>query len=511
MAKEILRNVILLVILMAVAWFAVNPVKSILIDFNIQLDQRQSFLLFMGIFIALSIGTLFILWPRRKETLHGSACWAEYDDIAEFVQKSPEKGLALGRFGNGFLRVKTHVTTCAPTRSGKGIGGIIPAVLEHPGSLILFDPKGEGYAVAARRRKELKSVVCLIDPFGISGDESSKYNWLDFIDTKNPDAISRVAVLTDMIATDADSNYFDDSAKSLLQCLILYVCSVGTETTRHMGQVRELLMLPLSGFTSLLKDMAQSQDAFGVIAKLANQFLSTQEQGAGKELSGVINSAKRFTAFLDDPRIVECLRASDFDLSKIKEENLSIFIVMPADKIEPYKAFIRVFFSQALSSVMATQQKPKYGDVLFLYDEFAQLGYMEQVENAVSLVRGFGGQFWIFVQDLSQLKGIYKKWQTFLANSTRLFYGCADIDTAKYISETLGKQTLESYSENLQTEGRTKTLVGRELLTPDEVLKLPPSEPIALLQGLPPVKLRRLCYYQDKEYKGQFDPNPFYS
>jgi len=337
----------------------------------------------------------------------------------------------------------------------------------------------------------------------------NRFNWLDFIDTNSDDCISTSAMLADMLATDAEQNYFDDSAKVLLQGLILFVASAGTEETRHMGKVRELLTLPLSGFTKLLEDMAKSEAAYGVIARIANQFLATQQQGAGKEVSGVVNSAKRFTSFLDDPRIGQALSRSDFALADLKKKNLSIYLVMPPDRLHTNRAFVRAFFSLALSTMTATPSQPKH-KVLFIFDEFAQLGYMKQVEDGISLARGFGAQFWIFVQDLSQLQGVYDKWQTFLANSTRQFFGCTDIDTANYISQSLGKYTRPTSSKNLSNNSVTVSYTGRDLLTPDEVMKLQPTEPIVFLQGKPPVKLQRLNYLKDREYRGLYKDNPYH-
>ncbi|MCV5934342.1 TraG/TraD/VirD4 family protein, partial [Escherichia coli] len=91
-----------------------------------------------------------------------------------------------------------------------------------------------------------------------------------------------------------------------------------------------------------------------------------------------------------------------------------------------------------ISAVTESKAKPAH-NVAFILDEFNVLGYMKSIEDAVSLLRGYGLSFWVFLQDLSQLKSAYPKWQTFLANSAKTFYGTDDYDTAKYVSDTLGK------------------------------------------------------------------------
>jgi len=482
-----------------------QPLMILLARFGVHVSATVLLIIIVAC-VLLIVSLMFIASYKPKRISHGSAQWAERKDIKEFLAT---KGVALGKFGNKCFRTQSHIVACAPTGSGKGIGCIIPVLLEHAGSLICLDIKGENFCVTARQRKALGSRLCLVDPFQATGYKTHRYNWLDFINVNSPDCVGISAVLADMLAVDSESNYFDDSAKILLQGLILFVAAKGTDETRHIGQVRILLTLPLPNFTELLKDMSQTEAAFGVIKRVANQLLSSQEQGAGKEISAIVNSAKRFTAFLDDPRIVHALSGSDFALADIKKKSMSVFVVLPPDRLHTNRAFVRAFFALALSSVTATQSQPK-DKVLFIYDEFAQLGYMEQVENAISLVRGYGVQFLIFVQDLSLLKGVYDKWQTFLANSTRLFFGCTDVDTAKYISQSLGKYTLETNSTNMNLKSVTVSYTGRDLMTPDEIMKLPATAPIVFLQGKPPVRLRRLNYLKDKEFKGLYSKNPFY-
>lgn len=448
------------------------------------------------------------LYKEPRKTLHGSAVWATRADIKELLKKDA-KGNAIGTFEGYNLKISTHLLACAPTRSGKGVGCIIPACLSHPGSLIIFDPKGESYSITARRRAELGSKVCLIDPFNVTGSKKrASFNFLDTIDTDKKDCISKVSVLVDAITVGAEhGNHFDDSAKDMLELLILYVCAIRNSDTRNLKTVRELLLYSAADFERIVQDMVKCNAAFGVISGRASQYLAAMEQGAGKEQASILSTARRFTKFLDDPQITDVIMQSSFDLNNIKIDNISIFLVLPVDKIDLYKPIIRIFFSQALSAVMNTQVKPVYGDILFIFDEFTQLGHMAQVENGISFVRGFGAVFWIFVQDLSQLKGIYKKWQGFLANATRLFFGCCDVDTAKYISETLGKETLENVSITKEIE--TRGSVGRLLLTPDEVMKLQPTTLIAFISATPPVKFERITYFKNKSFLGMYDNNPF--
>lgn len=488
-----------------------------------------SFALFLGLLSFLlwgfgrtRIGAAMMGRHNPHEGRLGSAHWAGEGHAAKAGNFGAE-GVSLGLFYSSPklarpFRHKGHVLTVAPTRSGKGIGAIIPALLEYPGSVICLDIKGENYAVTARRRRELGQLVHLVDPFGLTGGQVSRFNWLDMIDPASPDCVADSATLADLVVVrsgETSDPYWDDAASNLLQGLILHAATL-PESHRSMAAVRAMLTLPEADFAEVLAAMSASPEGFGVVARAANTFMAKAE----KDRSGVLSAALRHTAWLDDPRVASALSASDFRLVDLKAQKMTVYLVMPPERLVPYRSFVRGFFGLALTGITRIRVQP-VDKVLFLLDEFAQLGHMAQIENAISLVSGYGAAFWLFVQDLSQLKGVYKKWQTFLANSARQFFGTTDYDTAKYISDSLGKQTIV-YSTNSQSRntgwqakgGSVSTsehVAARDLLTPDEVMRLSPEWPIVFVQGQPPHQLARLNYLTDPGFAGQFDPNPFYS
>ncbi|CDK65270.1 Coupling protein VirD4, ATPase required for T-DNA transfer [Morganella morganii IS15] len=351
---------------------------------------------------------------------------------------------------------------------------------------------------------------------------------LDRLDVWSPDCVSESAILADALVigeAKGDGAHFEESAKNFLQGLMLYVASLEDQDTRNLGELRRLLTVDEDEFYSVLGMMASDEmAAFGIPARAANTLMGM----ADKERGSVLSTARRHTAFLDDPRIAAALSKSDFDLSEIKAKAMTVYLVMPANRIAPNARFLRLFISTVIASVTSSNEQPAHR-VAFILDEFGQLGYMKQIEDAVSLLRGYGLAFWVFIQDLSQLKGTYPKWQTFLANSAKTFFGTDDFDTAKYISDSLGKATIEFETENTgknsgsgfsggggsmnrgSSTGKSQQFAGRELLTPDEVMRLGPERPIILVQGERPYLVERLNYLADKEYAGLFDPNPYHS
>ena len=473
---------------------------------------------------------------------HGSAAWATLADalragrIFQRGRVADDWGFALGKMpGAGEeldprLRYMGHVVTCAPNGSGKGIGAVIPTLLEYPGSALVLDIKGENFAVTARARKAMGHTICLVDPFGFTGDRASRFNPLAALNLSSPDLVGEAAALVEMLVVtsggqqDDNSAHFNESAKDLLKGLAVYVAANADPSKRTLGELRRLLSLPLAApqgsdresLTNHLTDMTDDPAAFfGIPARAANGFLSKDS----KEASGVHSTALRHTSFLDDPRIAAALAQSDFSFADLKRTSMTVYVVIPPDKIAAQSRFLRVLVGSALSAVTSTADKPRF-NVLFMLDEFAQLGKMEMIENAISLVRGYGARFWIVIQGLDQLKGVYTRWQTFLANSAKQFFGTADYETAKYVSDMLGQETIDfqtvggSTSSSMQGgssgSSTSQQVAGRALLTPDEVMRQGPTRPIVHIQGERPYSLVRLNYLADAEYAGLADPNPFH-
>lgn len=480
---------------------------------------------------------------RSDADTHGSARWGNVQDMAKYKHiGTPD--LALARIPNApsqidpRFRYNGHVVTVAPTRSGKGIGAVIPNLLEYPGSCIVLDVKGENAAVTARARRQMGQDVFILDPFKVMGKEveTHRFNPLDTLNVLSPDCIGDALLIADAMmardkAPEGASAHFEETARSFLQGVILHVACLPDRARRNLGEVRRLLTLPEQGeedFIGLVGAMADADHlAFGIPARAANALMSTPD----KERGSILSTVRRITAFLDDPRICAAMTDSDFRLSELKAKPMTVYLVIPANRIAPNAGFVRLFLNSTLAAITASTVVPKH-KVLCLLDEFGQLGYMKPIEDAVSLLSGYGLTFWIFLQELSQIKAVYPRWQTFLANSAQVFFGTKDPDTAEYISKTLGSMTIE-YATNSESENegssssiarpvggssssrgsstsQSQQLTGRALLTLDEVLGLGPLRPIVLIGGERPYLLQRLNYLTDPEYQGKFDKNPYH-
>lgn len=472
-------------------------------------------------------GSLLLIaaWRRRESSAlsssHGSAHWGSPDALIT------DKGLLIGRSDDQLLRLdgEGHVLTVAPTRSGKGVSCVIPNLLDHPGSVVVTDPKGENYAVTARWRRIMGQEVHALDPFDLVG-QLGAYNPLDLVDIDGPDAADDARMLADMLVLsegkqEGDQSFWNEEARALLTGMILHVASLPTRETRTLTELRDLLTLPSDSFREFLAEMASSAAAGGLVARAAARL----EQKADRERSGVISTAQSHTHFLDSPRMKRVLGRSTFDVAALKQSRMSVYLVLPSDRLESYARWLRLMIACGLLGVtrargLATER------VLFLLDEFAHLRRMQPVQREISLAGGFGARFWIVLQDLSQLKSTYgEAWPTFLANVDLLqAFGTNDWDTAEYLSKMTGESTIHVVSENQSagvSHGRhaqhqrstafSTGSMGRRLLHADEVRRMPLDRQLLFVKSTAPLLTQRINYLTDIPFLTRTDANPLYA
>ena len=461
-------------------------------------------------------------------TTHGSARWRTAS-----ITPTATRGLLIGRHAGNLwspcgppLRYSgdAHLLTVAPTGAGKGIGCVIPTLLTYPGSVLVTDPKGENFAVTARRRRQLGHRVLALDPFALVGGTAT-FNPLTTLDPEAPDAVDDAAALADLMVIrepreSGDSVFWSEEAKALLTGVILYVASHEPAGRRTLNTVWECLSLPPRGLTQLWAAMGQSQAAGGAVARVA----ARMRQKGDRVRSGILAQAQSQAHFLDSRQIARALDRSTFSFDELTTSPVSLFLVLPPDRIDSCRRWLRLLVGCALQAVIRARARPRATDrVLFLLDEFPALGPMPPLERAVALARGYGVTCWLLVQDLAQLRALYPAtWTTFVANAGVVqAFGTNDVETAAYLSAMLGTTTVRTTSAGRSVAaGRTflaraecrdswtTTDHARALLTPDEIRRLDRNELLILQPGLDPVRADRLDYRRDREFAGLFDRNP---
>jgi type IV secretion system protein VirD4 len=464
-------------------------------------------LYFAGIYLS-------VVFTRRDTTL-GSAQFGSRADVDRLAKNKGD--LLIGRdTRNRLLRYDgpAHLLTIAPTRSGKGVGTIIPNLLTANRSVVCIDPKGENARVTMRQRETFGPVHCL-DPFGISGRPTARYNPLDRLDADSLDLAEDAMTLADALVFDEQTSeaHWNEEAKALISGIMLYIVCHDEPSHRNLSSVRDYLTLPPDDFTALLTVMQASNGAGGLIARAANRHVSKSH----REAAGVLSAAQRHTHFLDSPRIAEVVAGSDFAFADLKENVATVFLILPPDRLDTYSRWLRLLVAQAINELARSSAKPPR-PVLLLLDEFAALGRLQPVERAMGLMAGYGLQLWPILQDIHQLRSLYgKSAGTFLSNAGVLqAFGVNDYDTAEMLSKTMGRETI-TFETGGQSEkdvmvkdperslSKTQHLAARNLMDANEIMKLAHDTLLLMRAGENPLLVRKLRYYADKEFAGLFD------
>lgn len=464
-------------------------------------------------------------WLRRMAktlgeapTTFGSARWADTEHLVEnraFGWTGYRLGYFLTEKGLAPLHYEgdRHLLMVAPARSGKGTTMIVPNLLTYPGSAIVVDPKGENAMITSEQRAALGQAIHIVDPWGIAalpGQRPARFNPLDWLEIGDIDITENAMLLADALAVKEGDHdpFWSEEAKALLQGIILYVATDEDERgQRHLGRVRDLLLLDGEDMPTLFQRMAQSENR--VVASCGARCLQKED----KLLANVVASAQAQTHFLDSPRIRESLSASDFKFEDLKTTAMTVYLVLPADRLVAFSRWLRLLIQQAITvnarNIALTPERP----VLFLLDEMAALGRLAMVEQAYGLMAGFGIQIWGIVQDFSQLKRIYGEgWQTFVSNSGVLqYFGSRDQITAEYFSSLCGVTTVWNFStavartfgqsgnQSNSSESNTDTAAAgqRKLAYPDELMRMEKNRQLLLIENLHPIRARRRNWFAD--------------
>lgn len=452
----------------------------------------------------------------------GSSQWAPEDYLRERDLLGHD-GLMLGQFGerNERLHYKgdRHLLTFAPTRAGKGTTAIIPNLLTYRGSALVIDPKGENAGITAKARAAMGQTIHLVDPWMIapgSTSRPSRFNPLDWLVPGDPDMTENAMLLADalVVADGKGEQFWVEEAKALLQGLILYVATDERERGhRHLGRVRDLLLLDGEDMPLLFQRMTDS--AHHLVASTGARSLQKEE----KLLANVIASAQSQTHFLDSARLRESLSASDFTFEDLKTGSTTVYLILPADRLETFGRWLRLLVQQSITVNARNIEVQPERPILFLLDEMAALGRLSMVKQAYGLMAGFGMQLWGIVQDATQLKILYGEgWETFIGNSGAIqYFGSRDRMTADYFSALCGVTTVWNITTAVSrvvgwtglqqssstTNSETKSVTQRKLAFPDELMRLDASRQLVLMENHYPIMARRERWLDDPYMKAR--------
>ncbi|WP_419906494.1 conjugal transfer protein TraG [Hoeflea sp.] len=468
------------------------------------------------------------LWRARQTknvTTYGSAKWATVRDVKRSGLHH-DQGVFLGKANDTYLRHDgpEHVLAFAPTRSGKGVGLVVPTLLSWTGSAVIHDIKGENWNLTAGWRSNFSH--CLL--FNPTDPRSARYNPLLEV-RKGANEMRDVQNIADILVDPEGAlekrNHWEKTGHSLLTGAILHVLYAEEEKT--LSCVATFLANPKRTIEATLRVMMTTNHLGSKteprvhpdIASIAREMLNKSEN----ELSGVVSTAMSFLEIYRDPIIAQNTSRCDWRIADLKgaERPVSLYLVVPPSDISRTKPLIRLILNQIgrrLTERLPETGKTSSHQLLLMLDEFPALGRLDFFETSMAFMAGYGIRAYLIAQSLNQIEKAYGSNNSILDNAhVRVAFATNDDRTAKRISDTLGTATelraQKNYAGHRLAPWLAHVMVSRQetarpLLTPGEVMQLPQNDALVLISGHAPIRAKKLRYFEDGNFTARCLPSP---
>lgn len=465
------------------------------------------------------------LWRARQSaivTTYGSARWARKAEIRRAGMLG-DRGLFLGTIDQAYLRHEgpEHVIAFAPTRSGKGVGLVVPTLLSWTGSAVIHDIKGENWELTAGWRSRFSH--CLL--FNPTDLRSAHYNPLLDVRRGSEEVrdVQNIAdILVDPEGVLERRNHWEKTAHALLVGAILHV--LYAEEEKSLARVATVLSDPERSFAETLQAMLttnhlgteQAPEVHPVVASAARELLNKSDN----ECSGVLSTAISFLGLYRDPIVAEVTASCDWRIDDLlhAERPLSLYLVVPPSDISRTKPLVRLILNQIARRLTERLPGRTQRQLLFMLDEFPALGRLDFFETALAFMAGYGVRAFLIAQSLNQIVKAYGENNSILDNChVRIAFATNDERTAKRISDALGTATeqrsMRNYAGHRLAPWLAHVMVSRQetarpLLTPGEVMQLPASDELVLVSGLAPIRAQKLRYYEDRRFADRLVASP---
>ena len=470
--------------------------------------------LLLGIAVLLRKGL-----PGSSRDLHGDTRW-EKEGALKKEFRARFAGLYIGYTGRRhYLRFggPEHVACYAPTRSGKGVGLVIPNCLLYEGSLVCLDVKKENFAASAGIRQKAGQKVFLFDPLAPDG-ATARYNPLSYVRRGTLDAFDDIQRISQMLFphSEGDQAFWTNSARSAFVGATSFLAET-PEMPLTIGEVLRLLSRH-DGSSYLLSTIEARRTAGKPYSAATVGALSDYLSGSTDTVQGIRKTMTASLALWFNPRIDAATAESDFDLRELRNSLHAIYVGVTPDNIERLRPLLALFFQQLVDLTVRTlpQFDPKAKhQVLVLLDEFPLLGPMPVLANAFAFVAGYNMRLMLIMQSKAQLRdpALYgpDKAAAMLDNcGVEVVFGTKDLALSKELSERLGYDTVEGVSRSGPRFWRlfrgknlneTESDQRRALLLPQEVMRLKPRDAIVIRPGMYPIKCKRIRYFEDRTFK----------
>ena len=483
----------------------------------------------IGLLVLLPAGLVAAARPRRA--LHGDARFASPSEIdrAGLTASDGQPGILIGRHRGRFLSLpgQLSVMLSAPTRSGKGVGVVIPNLLNWPDSVVVLDIKGENYDITAGYRAAHGQAIYAFSPFD---EDARSHRWNPLTAVRSSPlhrvgdllTIGQVFFPNDGGGTSSEA-FFNDQARNLFLGLGLVLL----ETPSLPRTIGEMLRQS-SGKGRSLKDhlsglITQRREEGNPLSDECTDALQRLLSNSENTLSSVVATFNAPLTIFADAVVDAATSADDFRIEDVRRRRMSVYVRIPPNRLANARPLLNLFFSQLVS--LNTQALPEQDPTLtvqclLVNDEFTAMGRVGVITSAAAFLAGYNLRLLTVVQAMSQLDAVYgdKEARTFATNhGLQILYAPREQRDADEYSAMLGH-----FTERATSHGRSRSFSGhghstvsrneseqrRALLLPQEFKELGSERLVVIFENCKPILGEKIRYYRDKAFTPRLRPAP---
>jgi type IV secretion system protein VirD4 len=463
-------------------------------------------------------GLIYALWARGAP-LHGAARFANERELKRHGFRSAS-GIVVGRKGGRFLTFggSEHVLVEAPTRSGKGIGIVIPNLLTWAGSVVVLDVKRENFDASAGFRAHYGQEVFLFNPTDRQG-RTARYNPLAYIDrSDSDDVIIELQKIATMLFTTPERGeaFWANGARTGFAGVGAWLAETSDEPLTMGAIYRYLTTSDARSFFK--KELANPKLSLSTGCRTA---LADFAGGSDNSFADIKKTITNVLGLWLNPLVDAATSASDFDLRDLRKRYISIYLGVSPDELDRIAPLYNLLFQQLIDlNVRELPSETTPVPVLVILDEFARLGRASVLASAFSYVAGYGIRLLPVIQSRSQLRGVYGEHlaDEIVANcGVEVAFTPKELRVANELSDRIGYVGQESVTRSLTINGllanRSKSISEqrRALLLPQELMQFPTDRLILLRGGIPPIIGTKIFYYKSRFFKKRAFPPPVVS
>ena len=480
---------------------------------------KMSGLAGFGVPVLAYLGMLYLAFRPKEASAYGDAKFASSADLNQAgLFKESDTAVIIGRIKSKPLRDSSgkFIILAAPTRSGKGVGIVIPILLDYKSSVVVLDIKGENFGLTSGYRASIGQEIFVFNPFPENG-QTHRWNPFRYVSNEHFKRIGDVRSIAQMLYPDGNGGgnerFFTENARNVFLALSLFLFEKQDQALLFsmphqypsFGQLYRLAAGDGSELKPYLKRLSEAS-FLSDAAKTAFAGVLSQAEETFSSIMGTFNAP--LTAW-SDPFLDAATSADDFLLTDVRKKRMTIYLCVSPNKLSQSSLILNLFFSQLINE--NTKTLPQDDDklqhqCLMLMDEFTSIGAVEIIAHAVSYMAGYNMRLLPIIQSMSQLDATYgrERARTLMTNhATQIIYTPREQNDANEYSEMLGYTTVKKRN---MTRGRdvsySESEERRALMLPQELKAMSPEKEILLIEGMNnPAQVDKIRYYQEKMFK----------